>query len=734
MNRSFSVLRAWYIPLLLALGAVLPGSAAQTVAGQEGGTTTYVDPKQQTLVATFGDRSHWLQPWRAYSDTFPTRRLRDAVGINLNVGAEQADAVCAHLQKNGFRLARIEAEWGGVSYEDPERMPDQPRFEKILRACKRHAIRPLIVLNANQAMPCPVHTFSVTVAVPAKKGDRSVRLDPTTAKDVLPGRTGFDNLTAYVAAQVLITSLTPDGTATLSKPLPKDLPAGTARVSTFKYLPFYPLKNPKTGQTYPEFEETVRGWLNFVRLVCNIARGVMQERPDDAGFDLEVWNELTFGSAFLSVNNYYEPSKRVVAGPPPFDEILSRTVAFVTDQHNGWAGAGVCNGFNNQWPWGNGSTAPPGLAALGKHPYAGANRVRTGDMTVRSGRPIDALGRVAGKQIVDGGYRDDFVPSYTIHFPEFGLCALQTETFIRDVSPFVTDIFGTKHGRSTHPYYSDGSPAPAPALWVTEVNLDSRGADPGDATTYAKVSQSSAAQAPNAPKVTAADADHLRAKAALRYLCSFVGKGVARIYFFAARDDNPLGLGFISKSFFDALKAGGNQYPTNDAPLTSETMLAVRRLTAAMPDSARITAPRTLTVTTISDTHGHRQFDGDPATADQHPDPHPPLYNRDCVGVFPFQTSDTTFVVPVYVLTRNLGYLYHPEAPATDITRFDMPDERYRITIRGLKKTGGVRPSLYDPLTDQTAPVRVVTATGDEVTIELSLTDSPRLLLLADGK
>jgi len=210
---------------------------------------------------------------------------------------------------------------------------------------------------------------------------------------------------------------------------------------------------------------------------------------------------------------------------------------------------------------------------------------------------------------------------------------------------------------------------------------------------------------------------------------------VARVYFFAARDNNPLGLGLISKCFFDAVKAGGNKYPDDDAPLTSETLRAVRRLTAALPDSARIASPRTLTVMTISETHGNRQFEGDPATANQTPDPHPPLYNRDCVGIFPFQTSDSSFVIPIYVMTRNLGYLYKPEAAATDVTRFDMPDERYRITLRGPRNIAGVRPTLYDPLTDQTAPVRVVGTTGnDTLTLELSLTDSPRLLLLSDGK
>ena len=40
-------------------------------------TTPTVDPRQQTALA-FGDRSHWLQPWKAYMETPPVTRLLDA--------------------------------------------------------------------------------------------------------------------------------------------------------------------------------------------------------------------------------------------------------------------------------------------------------------------------------------------------------------------------------------------------------------------------------------------------------------------------------------------------------------------------------------------------------------------------------------------------------------------------------------------------------------------------------
>jgi hypothetical protein len=82
-------------------------------------------------------------------------------------------------------------------------------------------------------------------------------------------------------------------------------------------------------------------------------------------------------------------------------------------------------------------------------------------------------------------------------------------------------------------------------------------------------------------------------------------------------------------------------------------------------------------------------------------------------------------------MTRNLAHLYQPGAPATDVTRFDLPDERYELTIAGVRGTGA-RVSLYDPLTDKQLPVRRVRAGANQLTVEIPLTDSPRLLILEE--
>ncbi len=697
--------------------------AQGTLLNAGGAVTQYIDPRQQTAMA-FGARSHWLQPWRAYLGTVPTVRLREAVGINLNVEPDEADALCRHLAAHGFCKARLEFGWGNISWDDSRRLADPQRFEKLVRACRDHGLRPLFLLNSHHGAPCPLQFFDVRLTQPARKGDRIVHLANQNLERLVPGRSGLNQLTDYWAAEDFFTKIDPDGTATLSKPLPKDLPAGNVPAATLRFLPFYPPAG-LDGKTRREFRETLAGWVDYVAAITGEARRVLRsDNPQDAGFDLEVWNELTFGSNFLSINNYYE--KPIAPGRPPFEQILRATVEYVRRHRAELPGVGVGDGFNNQWPWGAGSTAPAGLAALDKHPYAGVRRFPADQGPPGASQPIDALGRPDGIEVAPGKWKDTFVPSYVSHFPEYPLCAIQTEHLVRDLSPIETNLYGTKHGRSTHPQWPDGRPAPAPQMWITEVNLDPNGADPGDMAAY-----QASGHPPVAPGLTPADADRMKAKAVLRYLTCYCNKGPVRFYFFAAKDDNPLGLSLVGQAFFRHLKSHGDQPGEDDAALASPTMQAVRRLVAVMSEGTHITMPRELQLLRIEESHGHRQFDGDPATANQTPDPHPPLYNRDVLAFLPYQATDHKFVVVVYVMTRNLARLYRPQAAASDPTRFDMPEESYRLTIGGIN-VEGAKFSLVDPLEGSDVPVKRLGSTAGQVSLVVPLTDSPRLMVIAE--
>ena len=108
-RRGLIVRVAAAVAVLVAAGVLvvllLPGGK-QEQTGRLRVLSDPIDPSQQTAMP-FGDRSHWLQPWRAYLDTVPASVLRNAVGINFNVDPGQARATARLLARSGFRRARV---------------------------------------------------------------------------------------------------------------------------------------------------------------------------------------------------------------------------------------------------------------------------------------------------------------------------------------------------------------------------------------------------------------------------------------------------------------------------------------------------------------------------------------------------------------------------------------------------------------------------------------------------
>ena len=101
------------------------GSATESGKGNlpaEGGELLNdpIDPRFLTDVP-FGKRSFWLQPWRAYLDTWPASRLLESVGINFPTHPEYAEATAQMLQESGFKLARMQISWNSLSYERSRR-------------------------------------------------------------------------------------------------------------------------------------------------------------------------------------------------------------------------------------------------------------------------------------------------------------------------------------------------------------------------------------------------------------------------------------------------------------------------------------------------------------------------------------------------------------------------------------------------------------------------------------
>jgi hypothetical protein len=155
-------------------------------------------------------------------------------------------------------------------------------------------------------------------------------------------------------------------------------------------------------------------------------------------------------------------------------------------------------------------------------------------------------------------------------------------------------------------------------------------------------------------------------------------------------------------------------------------MVAIKRFMRAFRGGPTIRVRRRLALQAIASRGDWMQFPGDGTAA------HPPLYDRDVVAFFPFQTDSNRFVIPMYVMTRDMAKLYAPAAPVGDVRRYDLPPESYRLTIGGLRAQ---RLSVHalDPMTGTTVPVRVVSATSRAVVVQVALTDYPRLLVVSDG-
>ncbi len=676
------------------------GSAEQSEGEGSGGTLADPIDAKYLTETPFGTTSFWIQPWRAYMDTWPASRLLESLGINFNVSAPQAEATAQLLQDSGFKLARIALNWDALSYDDPTRFTDEASVRTRLEALHKHGLRPLILLDANSEGPTPARQVNLETTTEAPAGAQTVTLTPTAAAAVVPGKTGFDSLSFGGDPDILIDSVGPGNLATLSKPLPDALAAGEHKGATLLYAPFG-APTLANGEPNPAFQETLSGWLSYVGTVCREATSIFG--PE--GYDLEVWNELSFGSQFLNAEYYDTPAGTEGVGASTREvtkALLDETVTYVRNPANGIGpGVGISDGFASQTPFPSGANAPLGLTALSKHLYDGAKTFPAADQE-RSLTPLNALGE---PDTLEDSFAPLFVPHYQSLFPEYYLAATQTETIVRDLAPMTTEVYGLPHGRDV------GPPGGAPLQkWMTEYNLSLNGA------TVVGPDESTPAQT----TLTPADKAHFQAKALLRSLVAMINKGMTREYFYAAAGH---ALALIPPGFYTALQAHPETYPGDQ--LGGETMSGFRDMLTQFQGPGPGPNLRQLTLLAITQNGDHAQFTGDGTAA------HPNLYDREVLAVLPFQSSPTRFVIPVYVMTRDLLTLYQPEAPTSDIHRFDLPNETFRITLGNLPETA-TPPTIaaYDPLRNETTPAKLITQTSHTATIEIAATDYPRMLTI----
>lgn len=608
------------------------------VAADPGVVNPYVDPTQ--LEVPWPDHSFLRQPWRGYLQTLPAHGFRSGdlrVGLNFNLpapgkGPSDAD-VCTMLKDHGISTVRLEIGWNSVDWDETNLRVPSGR----LAAFAASGIRPLILLNANQGGPCPSRGWSARLRADAAQGARAVYLDPVAG--AVPGYTGLSNLTGYWMAEVLFTAVdTLSGRCELSRPLPKTLRAGQrVRVDRLKYRPLN-----RVGT--PDFAATTAGWLRYVDLV-----GAALRAAGVPAWDVEIWNELTFGSNFLDINQYYQPPlyrarfefPGLFAGEPAW-ELARETVDRMRQRH---PGVGTVWGFSNTTFFHTPiAKLPPGTGAQSYHPY---------------GTKLQFPRQAEHTPDIDG-----FTPTYTAQIAE-GVAAtfIQTESVIRLIEP---------SARSAHP------PQVAPGTfrqYFTEQGFTAKdvGAETPDAAWRA------------------------RAKFLLRNVLFWCNKGLSGIWFFAAHDQNPLGMGFLDAktpeaptlpflAWSDVLRTFGETSPL-DGP-GQRRSLGLGRLMALAP--RRWVFPR----------------EG----------AHPGLPYEDVFAFLPFQATPTRFVAAVYVMTQDF--------PA------DMVPQRYRLYLSGLAPGDALRVSCRDPLERQDVPSVLVAydAPAARAVVDVEAVDYPRLL------
>ena len=689
-----------------------------------------------------GFLSYYTQPWRAYMDTWPADRFLESMGVNFNIGAKNAEAVAQILSESGIRQARIEFGWGDFDYHT-EKLEGAKRKNaiEILQLFQKKGIRPLLLLNSHHAAPCPFRNITVEFVADAKKGDTTFKVKDGTAIRV--GYTGPMYTPEYSAAKPLITKVDADGTCHLSAGLGDDLKAGPQPLWELKYRPFHGFNEKNAtpeenamwkASAYATFD----GWMKYIEETAEMAVEALGTKgKPDAGFDMEVWNELTFGSNFLDLNNYYEKKwefteliSHTRTRPVQADfrpdavtdfkregilAIFARTLDYMNEHAKEYPGVKVDNGFDNQWTFDSGAESWPNQGAISRHFYLGG----WWEISPKTARPdmgtLDALGNLDGVK----GPRDwydiepgtNYIPTLRAGMPEWGYSNFQFEKIITDVMPD-SRLSGGVHGRYTH-----NGDFHQVELWQTEFNY-------GRAALMEEIFKQTKADRDD-PKMLALD-DRLGGKFALRSYLFQNHKGLARLYMFAPGDP-PYNIGMFSPLFFKALEKSDGKLTPEVRALVPSFYKGLAWLTKQMEASTPLAAPRPLRVDALTEYKPRLMIPGKGTPQ------HPHRYNRDHFAILPYQVTASKFLIPYYVVTVDASHIWQPEKDPFDPSRYDMPEQDFDVTI-GNVAGANAKVSAYDPLTNTSVPVAVLKSTPCTLTVKLKTVDYPRILVVEEQK
>lgn len=538
----------------------------------------YTDPTQ--LDCPWPLHSHYKQPWRAYIETKSGWDFLKGIGVNLQIPSGTEESAIRLLAETGFRSFRIEVGFGESNW-DETRLTAEEKFQRRFLLCGKYSIRPTILIDAHHGAPCPLKTCRRRVVQDAAKGSQTLMLDDVA--DLELGHSGLSRLSDEWAAEILITHINQETReVTLSKPLPQELKAGDVTLTTLKYLPLYPVGTP-------EFDQTAAAWVAHTVRVCRLASaaGVRD-------FDVEIWNELTFGSHFLSINDYYDKASPKIPGQQPDSfkpggrcwELARRTVDAIKAE---FPGARCIWGFSSTTFYHTPIVKLPAMMdGQSYHPYGTGTRIF-------NGTPPSS----------DQPSFEGFDPRYEMRMPEgFMQTFIQTESLIRHLNP-LERLTKKPSGTTRFRHY------------ITEHGV--------------LAEECGISDEPAAWK--------LKALCAMRSFCLWLNKGIDVLHYFDAYESDARSFGVLPANL------RGLPVDAKFEEVATPPMRAIRNLTRTFRDSIFLERTHPLQIEVTGLDAPRKIFDGD--------ETHPPLWDREVLAALPFQIDAEKHILAVYVMTRD---------------------------------------------------------------------------------
>ena len=260
-----------------------------------------------------------------------------------------------------------------------------------------------------------------------------------------------------------------------------------------------------------DYDATMTGWRIFLGAVSTFMQSVLGTAGEaDLGFDIEIWNETSFGSSFLDINNYYAtpivPEEYVDGIPAVIPDIILQSSAYILANPKAFTGVRVTDGFASVSPMPAASLEPAAITALSKHPYPSPINFPQSDPGYWG---LDATGNITS-----------YIPSYTIYTHEYFSTGISAFTLARDIATTTNWFGGIAHGAWSRTINGAVSPVP---VWMTEIGTSLEGA-------------------------IGRAGDWLCAKGTLRALFFNLGIGVERVYVSAGIDGSGSGLGMVPEN------------------------------------------------------------------------------------------------------------------------------------------------------------------------------------------